>query len=149
MKDKSFKNGVVLQCQPKWHQLSRFLTISSSCLRCWSILCCFSRARFSSCLLWFFSISSWKDRGGGLLCSLRKPWMWSASSKIITCQDKPIKWREIFVRMWFSVASLSLLTSPHRAAASLASSLWRFWRFSFERPLAFFSSSSGGLRVQV
>lgn len=40
-----------------------------------------------------------------------------------------------------------MLTSPHCSVASLLSSAWRLLRLSFERPLAFFSSSSGGLLV--
>lgn len=49
-------------------------------LRRWSSFSCSSRASLSCCSRWFFSISSWKELDGRLLCSLRNPWTWSASS---------------------------------------------------------------------
>lgn len=41
------------------------------------------------------------------------------------------------------------LTSPHVSNASLVSSVWRLWRLSLDKPLAFLSSSWGGLRRNI
>lgn len=57
-------------------------------------------------------------------------------------------WGNLFtIQLWLQHDRVWMQTSPHCAAASLVSSLWRFWRFSLDRPLAFFSSNSGGLVV--